>query len=228
MAEIISEQFEQNIGVLSQEDLKTIQTKKVIVIGLGGIGGNLVHHLVRLGVRRFVLVDYDRFDMSNLNRQLYSHQYNIGKYKAMVVKNELLQILPGVEITVCMKKIQELEMPLFADVDYIMDAVDNIETKVFIEDLGTQANKPVLHGACGGWFAQVGWLQPGSTVLRDMYGEAKKGVEAELRNPSFTPAVTAAFMAAEFVKYIQKADSTTINKIRFIDLQNNVLHTMED
>jgi tRNA A37 threonylcarbamoyladenosine dehydratase len=75
------EQYWNNLGIMSSMELDAIQNKKIMIVGLGGLGGHVADSLVRLGVSRIMLVDFDVFEVSNLNRQLYSTHENIGEYK---------------------------------------------------------------------------------------------------------------------------------------------------
>ena len=65
----IAEQFIDNLGIMSKDEFATLENAKVLVVGLGGLGGNFAAGLVRLGVINLMLVDYDRFEEANLNRQ---------------------------------------------------------------------------------------------------------------------------------------------------------------
>jgi molybdopterin-synthase adenylyltransferase len=219
----IKKQFIENFGVLNEKEFNTIKNAKIAIIGLGGLGGNVANELVRLGAENLNLIDYDRFEETNLNRQLFSNISNIGDYKVDIIKAELLKINPNCIIEVNKSRIQDLDIDILNKYDFIIDAVDNPQTKIFISELGTKLNIPVLHGACAGWYGQVGWILPGSKLIKGIYGNEKQGIEQELKNPSFTPSAVASIMVAEFLKYIKKSDKTVINQVLLIDLLNNTI-----
>ena len=79
-----------------------------MIVGLGGLGGHLADNLVRLGVSKLMLVDFDVFEVSNLNRQLYSTQHNIGDYKVHVLREQLQKINQDCLIEVSIEKIEDL------------------------------------------------------------------------------------------------------------------------
>jgi len=214
------EQYENNLGIMTSKELETIQQKKIMIVGLGGLGGHLADNLVRLGVSKLMLVDFDVFEVSNLNRQLYSTQHNIGDYKVHVLREQLQKINQDCLIEVSIEKIEDLLIENLRDIDYIVDAVDSPQTKIHIAELANKLKIPLVHGACAGWYGQVGIILPGCTLIKDVYQNQKHGIEMELLNPSFTPAAIAAIMVSEFVKYLNQKKSATINQLRLIDLLN--------
>ena len=214
------ERYESNLGVLSDEDILQIQDITVTIVGLGGLGGNVANQLVRLGVKRWILIDFDRFSMSNLNRQLFSTIDVLGRRKVEVVSQELLRIDPTIVIELHASHVEELNN---IETDYLIDCVDDPKTKRYLAHLASELHVPLLHGSCGGWYGQVGWILPGCTLLDDIYKNDQAGLEQTLRNPSFTPAVVASYMVSEFVKMVQKNPDTVVNELLLIDLFNNTL-----
>lgn len=216
----IPERYIMNMGVLSKEDFNKLQQSDVIIIGVGGLGGYVANQLIRLGVIKMTLVDFDTFSESNLNRQLFSNIENLGKYKADILCNELKKINPLAELNCVKKRIQDIN-----DLkgDYIIDCVDNKETKIYLSKLSNKLNIPLLHGACGGWFGQVGWMSPSCTLLEELYGDEEKGLETELLNPPFIVGTVASFMVSEFVKMIKNDAHIVLNELLIIDLLNDIV-----
>ena len=93
------EQFSRIVRMLNQEWLDKLQTKKVAVFGLGGVGSYVVEALVRNGIGEIVLVDHDIIDITNLNRQLYALHSTVGMNKVDVAKARCLDINPNLKIT---------------------------------------------------------------------------------------------------------------------------------
>jgi len=217
--------YKMNMGVLNTQDLLKLQEIEIIIIGLGGLGGNVVNQLVRLGVQRMTLVDFDRFSESNLNRQLFSNMNNIGKYKVDVISKELKKINPNVSIKIVKKRIQDVSNLLG---DYMIDCVDNIEAKIYLSKLSNQLEIPLLHGSCGGWYGQVGWISPKCTLIEDLYRNEDKGLEDDMLNPPFVANVVASYMVSEFIKMIKNSSKIVLDNILFIDLLENVLIKLGD
>lgn len=110
------------------------KVKKSIVgiAGLGGLGSNIAISLARIGIGKLVLVDFDVVEPSNLNRQQYFIQ-DIGKYKAVALKEQLKQINPFIKIEEVIEVINEDNIEkLFKDVDIIIEAFDNPTSKAIL------------------------------------------------------------------------------------------------
>lgn len=90
-------QINRNIGLVSIYEQEKIRKNKIIILGLGGLGGSLAEQIVRCGCENITICDNDRFEISNLNRQLCSRN-DIGKYKLDVVKDLLLSINPKINL----------------------------------------------------------------------------------------------------------------------------------
>lgn len=111
---------------------KKFSAASVAVCGLGGLGSNIAVALARAGVGRLHLIDFDRVDITNLNRQQYA-AYQIGKYKTDALKYNLLQIAPYCEITVHATRIAENNISsLLKDEDIICEAFDRAEEKAML------------------------------------------------------------------------------------------------
>lgn len=212
--------YEMNMGVLTKKDLDKLQRAKVAVVGLGGLGGHVVNQLVRLGLKHITLIDFDQFSESNLNRQLFATMKSIGQYKVNVVSKALKEINPDLMIEVYLNRVQDLKD---LSVDYLIDCVDNTETKIYLSQLSKQLNVPLLHGSCGGWYGQVGWISPQCSLIEMLYQNEEKGLENALLNPPFIVNVVASYMVSEFVKMIKDQSKTVFDELLLIDLDNNVL-----
>lgn len=105
---------------------------KVTVCGLGGLGSNIAIALARAGVGHLHLIDFDRVDISNLNRQQYFAD-QLGMYKTDAMKENLARIAPYVDVTSECMKITEDDIPgLFDNTDIICEAFDKPEAKAML------------------------------------------------------------------------------------------------
>lgn len=126
------EQFARIVKMTNQEWLENLQTKKVAVFGLGGVGSYVVEALVRNGIGEIVLVDHDKIDITNLNRQIYALHSTLGMNKVDVAKARCLDINPNLKITTY----QQFYLPdqgmeeIFFDCDFVVDAVDTVKAKI--------------------------------------------------------------------------------------------------
>ena len=107
----------------------------VAVCGLGGLGSNIAIALARAGVGRLILIDFDKVDISNLNRQQYKAS-QIGMYKTEALRDNLLEISPYTEIEIHTEKItDENGKALLSAADVICEAFDNAENKAMLVDI---------------------------------------------------------------------------------------------
>lgn len=126
------EQFARIVRMLNQEWLENLQNKKVAVFGIGGVGSYVVEALVRNGIGEIILVDHDKIDITNLNRQLYALHSTIGMNKVDVAKARCLDINPDLKITTY----QQFYLPdqgmenIFYDCDFVVDAIDTVKAKI--------------------------------------------------------------------------------------------------
>ena len=123
-------------SALEERHTKEIQDRlskaKVAVAGLGGLGSNVAFSLARIGVGHLHLLDFDRVDITNLNRQQYFMRH-IGMYKTEALKEELEEINPYLDITTdCIKVTEENIAALFAADDMICEAFDDPEAKAML------------------------------------------------------------------------------------------------
>lgn len=123
--------FEREIKLIGESNYNKIKSTTVAVIGLGGVGGYATEALVRAGIENIIIVDYDKVDITNLNRQIIALQNNIGMYKTEAEKERILNINPNCNITIINKKLDENNLiELFNnDIDYIIDACDTVKVK---------------------------------------------------------------------------------------------------
>lgn len=124
--------FERNINLIGKEKFNKLKTKKVLIVGIGGVGGYALETLVRSGIYFIDIIDFDKIDITNLNRQLITNQSNVGKLKVEEAYLHTKSINPDIKInyySVFLNKdnIKELINNKY---DYIIDACDSIDTKL--------------------------------------------------------------------------------------------------
>lgn len=137
-------------GKKAEKIRMNLQKASVGIAGAGGLGSNAAVSLARAGVGSLVIVDFDKVEESNLNRQ-YFFRDQIGKVKVEALKENILKIRPDVKIKILNQKLVkgEMEKP-FLDVDVVIEAFDTAETKAqFIEEILLKLpDKPII-GASG-------------------------------------------------------------------------------
>jgi molybdopterin-synthase adenylyltransferase len=218
----MNNRYLKNEQMLSRDENLLLRSKKAVVIGCGGIGGYIIEMLARLGVGHITAIDGDVFDVSNLNRQLLATPTNIGEPKAMVAAERVRLINPDIKIEAIKTFItSENAGQLLANHHIICDALDNIPTRKIIQEAAESLNIPIVFGAIAGWYAHVSTIFPGDRTLDKLYPEEySKGIETELGNPSFTPALSASLQVAEILKVLLNKESVLRDKLLTINTLN--------
>ena len=118
--------------LLGSEKVKKLMNSNVLVVGLGGVGAYAAELICRAGIGKMTIVDGDIYQPSNINRQLGALSSTLGKNKADNMKERLLEISPGLKLTVIPKYVTDEEMPglLNEKFDYVVDAIDTLSPKI--------------------------------------------------------------------------------------------------
>lgn len=128
---------ERLLRLMDKDLLECIQNKNILIIGIGGVGGYVLESLVRTGIKHITIVDYDKIEESNLNRQIISTNNNIGNSK---VKEAILRansINREIDIKSMELRLTKANISLewLNTFDYIIDACDTVEVKAYLMDI---------------------------------------------------------------------------------------------
>lgn len=221
--------YSRNKNLMSDDEIILLSQKKVCVLGLGGLGGYIVEMLSRIGVGSLTLVDGDVFDETNLNRQLFSSMNNLGSSKALEAEKRVKGINPLTKVIPVYEFVDSSNaMKIIANHDVIVDALDSIDLRKYIAKACTELNLPLVHGAIAGWYGQVATIYPNDTTLDILYPkDIKRGIEKELGNPSFTPALVASIQVSEVIKLLLNRGDLLRNSFMMIDLYTNDIEVIK-
>ena len=130
----------------SEEKTAAFRQKKIVLVGLGGVGLYALENLARAGIKRFVLIDGDVFEPSNLNRQLYATLDTLGQKKAEVAKARIASIDPAIEAESVPEFLSKdnIDDIVPKDADFIIDAIDDIPAKAEIILFALRNGIPVI------------------------------------------------------------------------------------
>ena len=126
--------------------MEKLSKSKVAVFGLGGVGSFVCEGLARSGIGNFVLVDFDKIDKSNINRQLIATTKTVGKYKVDLMKERILEINPDAKVEVYREfYMADSESDIITeDLSYAVDCVDTIMAKIAIICKCNELDVPVM------------------------------------------------------------------------------------
>lgn len=138
--------FQRTRQLIGEEGLLKLQSTKVALFGLGGVGSYVNEALVRAGIGHFIIVDKDIVDVTNINRQLIALQSTIGKAKVEVARSRMLDINPDVLIdSYQMFYLPETKDTIdLSDCNYIIDAIDNVTAKILLVEQAKQLGIPII------------------------------------------------------------------------------------
>lgn len=225
----MKERYKRNISALSEEENDKLKAFNVCVVGCGGIGGYIIEMLARLGIGYLTVVDFDKFEESNLNRQILSKESIMGHSKANAAKERIKEINSEVIVNVVNEKLTDKNCKeIIKNHHIVIDALDNISTRLILQDKCEELNLPLIHGAIGGWFGQVSTIFPGDKTLEVIYRHCgNDGVEKKLGNPSFIPANIASIQVSEAIKVLLNKNNILRKKLLIIDMLNNDYDVIE-
>ncbi len=216
-------------GIITSEQQAELATKKVAVIGCGGLGGYVIEMLARLGVGKLVVCDGDVFDESNLNRQILCTAKNLGENKADEARLRACNINSDIEVIPISKPLKPdiaYALMVYHNPDVVIDAVDSPATKIMLEQTCEKIGIPFIHGAINGWFGQVATVMPGDKTVSKIYGENNITSDDTLGNPSFTPASIASIQVSEALKVLLEIGEPLQSKVMMVDLFSNEITMM--
>ena len=230
------EMLTRQMPLVSREEQEKFKNSKVTVIGCGGIGGLAIEMLARLGIGEIIVVDEDVFDISNLNRQTLSTTENIGESKSMEAKLKVEKVNPHVKVTSFSEHVDMTNIDdLIGESRLVIDALDNVLTRVIVSRNACKHKIPFVHGAIHGSLGQVTTFLPNTKSYEEMFNlpslnrELTDDVVDQLNNiasgapPVFGPTanMVSCLQAMEAYKIITGIGRVTVApKILTFDLLN--------
>jgi len=219
----IPERYLRNTNTFSKEECAALTEKHVCVIGCGGLGGHITDTLCRMGVGTLTVVDGDRFEPSNLNRQLLSDESVLGQSKALTAAAHVKRVNSSVNVIPVAEFFSEKNADaVLAGCDLVMDALDNIRCRRLLQERCEALGIPIVHGAVSGWNGQISVIFPGDRSFDRIYPpfaeDEPYDPETSPGNPSFIPLFVASIQCAEAAKVLLHRENTLQRKLLFCDL----------
>ena len=146
---------------------------RVLLLGAGGLGSPAAYYLAAAGIGNLGIVDFDKVDLSNLQRQIIHSTERIGMLKTESAKKTIQALNPDVNVTLYNEKMDSNNiMSLIKDYDYVVDGSDNFPTRYLVNDACVMKNKTLIHGSIYRFEGQVTVFKPGDgPCYRCLYPE---------------------------------------------------------
>lgn len=132
--------------LIGKEGIEKLKNAKVAVYGLGGVGSYVVEALARAGIGHLVIIDYDKFDETNINRQIGALHSTIGRYKIDVMEERILDINPNIKVEKYLPTDIDAgeENLITSDFTYVVDAIDTMTSKLKLIEKCNKENVKII------------------------------------------------------------------------------------
>jgi molybdopterin/thiamine biosynthesis adenylyltransferase len=197
---------------------KRLKQSHVVVAGLGGLGCTTSLYLACAGIGHVTLIDCDRVELSNLNRQVLHYEEDIGEGKPISAARKLAKLNSSIEITPVFNNITERNARgIIKGADLVIDGMDNFKTRFILNKACVAEGIPFLHGGVYGLFGEVTTILPGKTpCLACIFPEVP---QRKSTFPVFgvTPALIAILQVTEAIKLLAGFGSLLTGKMLYFN-----------
>ncbi len=147
--------FSRNIGAINEKEQLKLGTVKVCLVGIGGVGSPAFEIFVRIGIKNFIVFDKDKFEKTNFNRQIYSSQKTLGKFKVNVAVEKANAINPSVKIEKYAVELNEKTIFKLKKCNIVVDGTDNIPTRKIIAKFCRKNKIPYVFCSAGNTMGMI-------------------------------------------------------------------------
>lgn len=215
------ERYNRNILLkeIGEGGQKNLLDSKVLIAGAGGLGSTVIANLASLGVGNLGIIDNDKLELSNLNRQ-YIHKFdNIGKNKVDSAKDWINKFNPDINVEIYQTRLDESNYKdIISGYDLIIDCFDSYKSKFLLNKITIENNKNLIHGGVTEFYGQVMVIMPNKTAcLSCLIPEINP--EAYVIKGVISPAVStiASIQSMEAVKILLGIGTPLINQLLTYD-----------
>ena len=214
------------------EGQKKLAEAKVFVVGAGGLGSPVLLYLAAAGIGTIGIIDDDRVDISNLQRQVLHRTEDVGRLKVESAKEQLLALDPNLTIVEHEERLNpENVIDLFTGWDIVVDGTDNIPTRYLIDDACHLLSIPWVYGSIHRFEGQVSFFSTKENRrYRDLFPEAPPASAlqncAEAGVFGVLPGVIGSIQATEVIKYIVGMESSLIGRLLLYDAESMTMQSL--
>lgn len=234
MSDLYNNMISRQKEIFSEDEQEILRTTPIAIMGCGGLGGTIIEQFVRSGFEKLTIIDQDVFDETNLNRQIRSNLDTINESKVEVTKSAMEKINPNVDITSYNLTVtQENISEILKGSDILVDAVDNVYTRVLISREAKKQQMTFVHSAVEKTLGQLSVFEPDSVSYEELFKlkSVEKPLNEEVKDYllsisskkpqvlGVTPAIFGSLQVNETIKYIlNKKDVVLAPKVLMWDI----------
>ena len=210
-------QFNRSRLLLGESGQEKLKNSSVCIFGIGGVGSYTVEALARSGVGTLTLIDSDKVDVTNINRQIHALHSTVGRYKTEVMRERILDINPSAIVNIhnvfCHAQNTAALIP--ENCDFVVDAVDNVTAKLAIITAANERGIPVI--SCMG---AANKLDPSAFQVTDIYKTEVcplcRVMRRELRRRDIKKLTVVYSKEEPVIPLCDKADGVPLGSIAFV------------
>lgn len=219
--------YERQLSVFQESGQGALTDSSATVVGLGGLGSPAATYLAAAGIGKLLLVDRDRANRSNLNRQFLHWEKDLSRRKTDSAREKLTQLNSEVTIETADLKLDSSSGESLPESDLVVGAVDNFRTRYLLNEYAVERGIPYIHGAIEGFQGQLTTVVPEETpCLRCIFPDEppdKVGIPVL----GTTAGVIGTMMANEAIKYLTGKGSLIKNELMLVDIAVNEFDTVD-
>ncbi len=171
--------FHRQIQLWGEEVQASLQGKKIVIIGCGGLGSSLAYALGSSGIGEIHVVDFDTVSVHNIHRQITFKLGDEGKYKADIVKESIESRCPFVKVYAHIGRLEDFTCKEI-DVDLILDATDNLPTRALIDTYAKSVKTPWIYGSVEAFNGQVCFFEKSNFKPFVISNKTSSGIAAPI------------------------------------------------
>jgi molybdopterin/thiamine biosynthesis adenylyltransferase len=217
LTETEKERYRRQILLFGEEGQDLLKRSHIFIAGAGGLGSPVSLYLAVAGVGTLTLVDNDRVERTNLNRQILHRDRDLGRQKIDSALDTLRGINPDITVQGVTETLREENVgQLVGPADGIVDAVDTYTIRYLLNEVACRKKIPLFHGAVQGFYGQVATILPPDTAcLRCMFAHPPPAEAAPVLG--VTPGIIGLIQANEVIKYLLGCGDLLTNRLLIWD-----------
>lgn len=218
--------YERQLPLIGADGQARLLASRVAIIGQGALGTASASYLARAGVGSLLLVDDDRVELSNLQRQSLFDEYDVGESKAVTARDRLRRINSDIEVEACTGRLDaDNADAILSGADLVVDGTDNLAARELINRWCVEHRVPWIYGGVAGGRGMTMNILPGGSCFKCLVpGGETEGDNARTSGIfSTTAALIAAIQCTEAVKILARGvnDASVRRTLLYVDLAEN-------
>ena len=209
-------------------DQDRLKNARVLIVGIGGLGGIIATHLTAVGVGSIRICDSDKVELSNLNRQIMFSTDDIGHSKVAIAKKKVSNLNPEVKIETFDNKLTEYNITEMASgCDLIIDGLDNHQSRLILNKASYDLNIPYIYGAINEWQGQISFFNPPKTpCLACVMPNIMKGPNPV---PVFgaLPGIIGSMQATMAIRYLMTGETPLVGRLLILNADRMTFEEVE-